>query len=221
MLTSISKDPVRTNYLNNSKCVRFKDLRYSHIIRKVKNHQPNWDKIIMLLDFNEHSKKYPTLVIEKDVGFYLTDISINVIINQNIKQNQFSNQQIIKMFCDSLNLKNTYPLISNNSILIALPKNNRGSCNHSWINPSYLDYFKSAKNKNETEFLLADNQFISLPVTEKYVDNKINDSKKLKNYLKTLLIALNQWGNVNLQDAKLSNEPVIPLKDLIDKLIND
>lgn len=213
MLSTIDKNSI--NYSNNIKYVNFKDLRYSHIIRKVKSHKPKWHKVMMILDFSTHSKRYPTLIIEEHQGFYLIETSINVIINQMLEENNVTNRKLINHFCECLGLKHTYPILTPHSSFIALPKFNRNRCNHSWINSTFLNHLPSLNNRKYTDFLLKENQFICLPISEKYVNNKLDDLNKLKGYLNSELIQLNQCSRVLLKDAPPYDGHRIKIKDCL------
>ncbi|TPR43675.1 hypothetical protein DY124_05075 [Apilactobacillus micheneri] len=215
MLSTIEKAPI--NHSNNIKYVNFKDLRYSHIIRKVKTHKPKWNKVIMLLDFSEHSKRYSTLIIEEKQGFYLIETSINVIINQMLEENNVTNKQLIDHFCECLGLKHTYPILTAHSSFIALPKFNRNKCNHSWINVTFLNHLPSLNNRKYTDFMLKENQFICLPISEKYVNNKLDDLNKLISYLYSELMQVNQSSKGLLKGATLYNGDRIKIKDCLNQ----
>ncbi|WP_105957245.1 competence protein ComK [Apilactobacillus quenuiae] len=215
MLSTITKDPI--NYSNNIKYVNFKDLRYSHVIRKVKYHKPKWNKVMMLLDFSEHSKRYPTLVIEEDQGFYLIEASINVMINQMLEENTIITRDLVNNICDCIGLKHTYPLITAHSLFIALPKFDRNKCNHSWINVAFLNHLPSLKNHKYTDFLLKDNQFICLPISENYVNNKIDDLNKLKSYFNSEVLQAMPGLQVLIKGAKLYDGSRIKIKDCLNQ----
>lgn len=215
MLSTIIKDPIQHH--NNIKYVNFKDLRYSHITRKVKSHRPKWNKIIMLLDFSEHSKHYPTLIIEEGQGFYLIDTSINVMINQMLEENIILNRDLTEHICECIGLKHTYPLITSHSLFIALPKFDRNKCNHSWINVAFLNHLPSLKNQRYTDFKLKENQFICLPISENYVNKKVDDSNQLKNYLKSEFLQVAQYLAILFKDAQLYNGKRVTIKDCLNQ----
>ncbi|WP_133241660.1 competence protein ComK [Apilactobacillus micheneri] len=171
----------------------------------------------MLLDFSEHSKRYPTLIIEEKQGFYLIETSINVIINQMLEENNVTNKQLIDHFCECLGLKHTYPILTAHSSFIALPKFNRNKCNHSWINVTFLNHLPSLNNRKYTDFMLKENQFICLPISEKYVNNKLDDLNKLISYLYSELMQVNQSSKGLLKGATLYNGDRIKIKDCLNQ----
>lgn len=186
-------------------CIDIDHLPMKYVNHKFKSRNVNWSNLLMLVDISRQSKKYATLVIEKNMNCYQLYDSTTTIINHQLEKECFLNDKLCNSICNELSISNKRPIIHSQASLLPLQSRNN-SRYHSWINTNLVDYTVSGRQSNSV-FLYTPDENIHIKINERpsYLKKKFNDIQKIQLFI---IDIRNHFDLISAEIGKsISNNP--------------
>lgn len=198
-------NPAAIKTIDGIDCIDIEHLPMKYVNHKFKSRNVNWSNLLMLVDTSRQSKRYATLVIEKNMNCYQLYDSTTTIINHQLEKECFLNDKLCNSICNELLISNKRPIIHSKASLLPLQSRNN-SRYHSWINTNLVDYTVSGRQSNSV-FLYTPDENIYIKVNERpsYLKKKFSDIQKIQLFI---LDIRNHFNLISAEVGKsISNNP--------------
>lgn len=157
-------------------------LKMSDITHKYEHCEIKWHKLLMLVDISSKSKKFPTLVIEKENKFYLLKQTTTFLLNRHLRKEQFLHECRNHSVAKYLNVRQKQPFVTSCASFVPLTAK-KNSRTHSWINVDLVSFEQLIGMHKK---VLLNDCTGSLPLavntTINYLIGKLDDTRRMKEY---------------------------------------
>ncbi len=181
MEITINSKAVRT--FGNIKYIDIDNLTVSCVTRKFIYYEINWRNVLMLIDMSDRSKKFSTLIIEKDNNAYLLRDTTTSLLNTHLAGELHLNECFNNSISANLGLKQKYSYVTSQGSFIPLTAGNK-SRTHSWINVDTVCFSQPYGMHNKVLFFDDnDNLPLALGTTIYYINSKLDEVRRKKDYV--------------------------------------
>lgn len=188
------------NHDNDTYYIDLDKLKVSHVKHRFKQRNLNWNDVLMLIDVSNKSKRFATLVIERDINCYLLRDSTTAIINQQMKVECSLRKEVSDGICEVIGLSNKFPIVHSGASLIPLPAKNKSRC-QSWINANIVDYVLDAKAPHSIYLYCADQPvYLKIDISYSYLKHKYEEIYQLQ----AALLEINRHINYSIKSIQQS-----------------